>query len=195
MDVSIKVVGAKETIAALKRADENAIKKLRQEIKGVMQSEISTIVSGIPAFSPIRGMMHNGRTKWKRPKGRVSFTPGSVRGFSGKGISPLVSLSFTGGSNSVGYDMAELAGIRRNPSRPRSKIANSTKYGTEAGDGSHAVTTQGDYFISALESARPIKGKAGRFAFDLFLRRRPFIEKKAATFVDKYFKQTIERAA
>jgi hypothetical protein len=52
-----------------------------------------------------------------------------------------------------------------------------------------------DYFISALNEAKPIKGKAGRFAFDLFLRRKPFIEKKAATFVDKYFKQTIERAA
>jgi hypothetical protein len=195
MDVSVTVTGAKETVAALKRADANAIKKLRQELKGVMQTEISTIVSGIPAFAPIRGMRHNGRTQWKRPRGRVSFTPGGVRGFSGRQFSPLVSLTFTGGTNSVGFDMAELAGIRRNPPRRRSKIAGSTSYGTQAGDGSHAVNGQGDYFIQALNDAAPIKGKAGRFAYDLFLRRKPAIERKAITFLDKYFKTTIERAA
>lgn len=195
MDVSVRVIGAKETVAALKKADANAIKKLRQELKGVMQTEISTIVSGIPAFAPIRGMAHNGRTKWKRPKGNVSFTPGSVRGFRGMDVSPLVTLTFTGGTNSVGFDMAELAGIRRKPSRKRSKIANSTSYGTQRGDGSHAVNGQGDYFISKLEEVRPIKGKAGRFAYDLFLRRKPVIQKKSVDFVDSYFKTTIERAA
>jgi hypothetical protein len=195
MDVSVKVTGAKETIAALKKADADVVKKLRQEIKGVMQLEISTIVSGIPAFAPIRGMAHNGRTKWKRPKGNVSFTPGSVRGFGGKGVSPLVSLTFTGGTNAVGFDMAELAGIRRKPARRRSKIANSTSYGTQPGDGSHAVNGQGDFFISKLEEVRPVKGRAGRFAFDLFLRRKPVIQKKAAGFVDKYFNTTIKRAA
>lgn len=195
MDVSIRVIGAKETVAALKRADDNAIKKLRVELKGVMNDEIGTIVSGIPAFAPIRGMAHQGRTKWKRPKGNVSFTPGSVRGFKGAQFSPLVTLTFTGGTNSIGFDMAELAGIRRNPPRRRSKIANSTKYGTQRGDGSHAVTTQGDYFIAALDSAKPIRGKAGRFAFDLFIRRKDTIEKKAIDFVDKYFKTTVERAA
>lgn len=195
MYVSVSVVGAKETVAALKRAESTAISKLRQEIKGIMASEISTIVSGIPAFSPIKGMMHNGRTKWKRPKGRVSFTPGSVRGFKGQNFSPLVTLQFTGGTNSVGYDMAELAGIRRHPSRSRSKIANSTSYGKQRGDGSHAVTTQGQSFIRALENAKPIRGRAGRFAYDIFIRRRPTIQKKAVDFVDKYFKHTIERAA
>lgn len=195
MDVSVTVVGAKETVAALKRADQNAIKKLRQELKGEMASEISTIVSGIPAFAPIRGMVHQGRTKWKRPKGKVSFTPGSVRGFRGLSVSPLLALTFTGGPSSVGFDMAELAGIRRHPARARSKIANSTSYGREKGDGSHAVNGQGAKFIEALENARPIKGRAGRFAFDLFLRRRPFIEKKAGVFLNRYFKNTIERAA
>lgn len=195
MDVSVTVTGVKETVAALKWADQNAIKKLRQELKGVMQSEISTIVSGIPAFAPIRGMRHNGRTKWKQPKGKVSFTPGGVRGFAGREFSPLVTLEFTGGTNSVGFDMAELAGIRRHPPRSRSKIANSTSYGKQRGDGSHAVTSQGNYFISALEDAHPIKGKAGRFAYDLFLRRQPVIQKKAIDFVDKYFQTTIEKAA
>lgn len=195
MDVSVRVTGAKETIAALKQMDEGAVKKLRQEIKGVMQTEISTIVSGIPAFAPIRGMAHNGRTKWKRPKGNVSFTPGSVRGFGGKGFSPLVTLTFTGGTNSVGFDMAELAGIRRNPPRGRSKIAGSTANGTQRGDGSHANNGQGDAFISKLEEVRPIKGRAGRFAFDLFLRRKPIIQRKAIDFVDKYFTTTIKRAA
>jgi hypothetical protein len=195
MDFSVTVTGAKETVAALKAADANAIKKLRQELKGVMKSEVSTIVSGIPAFAPIRGMAHNGRSKWKRPKGNVAFTPGAVRGFAGKEYQPLVTLTFTGGSNAIGFDMAELAGIRRQPARRRSKIANSSSYGTQPGDGSHANNGQGDFFISKLEEVRPIKGKAGRFAFDIFLRRKPIIQQKAIGFLDKYFKTTIERAA
>jgi hypothetical protein len=195
MDFSVTVTGAKETVAALKAADSKAITKLRQELKGVMQTEVSTIISGIPAFAPIRGMAHNGRTRWKRPTGKVAFTPGAVRGFAGKDYQPLVTLTFTGGSNSIGYDMAELAGIRRQPARRRSKIANSTSYGTQPGDGSHANNGQGDYFINKLEEVRPIKGKAGRYAYDIFLRRKPFIQQKAIGFLDKYFKTTIERAA
>jgi hypothetical protein len=195
MDVSVTIVGAKETVAALKAVDANAIKKLRQEIKSEMQSEISAIVTDIPAFAPIRGMVHSGRTKWKRPKGDVRFTPGAVKGFRGMQLSPLVTLTFTGGANSIGFDMAELAGIKRHPPKSRSKIANSTSYGKQRGDGSHAVTTQGSHFIEALERAKPIKGRAGRFAFDLFLRRKPIIQKKSADFLDKYFKLKIEKAA
>ena len=195
MDVSVTVTGARETVAALKAADADAIKKLRQELKGVMQTEISIIVSGIPSFAPIKGMAHNGRSKWKRPAGKVAFTPGSVRGFAGRQFQPLVTLTFTGGSNAIGFDMAELAGIRRHPPRARSKIANSTSYGTQRGDGSHANNGQGDAFISKLEEVRPIKGKAGRFAFDLFLRRKPVIQQKAITFLDKYFQTSIKRAA
>jgi hypothetical protein len=195
MDVSVTVTGAKETVARLKQADANSIKKLRQEIKGEMRSEISTIVTNIPAFAPISGMLHQGRTKWKRPRGNVAFTPGAVKGFRGMQLSPLVTLTFTGGSNSIGFDMAELAGIKRHPPKARSKIANSTSYGRQRGDGSHAVTTQGQFFIEALQRAKPIKGRAGRFAFDLFLRRKPFIQKKAADFLDKYFQTKIEKAA
>ena len=195
MDVSVTIVGAKETVAALKAADTDAIKKLRQEIKSEMQSEISAIVTNIPAFAPISGMVHSGRTKWKRPRGNVRFTPGAVRGFRGMQLSPLVTLTFTGGASSIGFDMAELAGIKRHPPRSRSKIRNSTSYGSAPGDGSHAVTTQGDHFIRALDSAKPIKGKAGRFAFDIFLRRKPIIQKKAADFLEKYFQKKIEKAA
>lgn len=195
MDVSVTITGAKETVAALKSIDANAVKKLRQELKTSLNSEVSSIVSGIPAFAPIKGMAHNGRTKWRRPKGTVRFTPGSVRGFRGQEFQPLVTLTFSGGKNSIGFDMAELAGIRRQPARRRSKMANSTSYGTRPGDGSHANNGQGDYFISKLEEVRPIKGRAGRFAFDLFLRRRPIIQQKAISFLDKYFNTTIKRAA
>lgn len=194
-DLRVTVVGAKETVKALKEADADAIKNLRRDLKTEMSGEISNIVTQIPAVAPIRGMIHAGRTKWKRPKGKVGFTPGSVRGFKGKEYSPLVTLTFTGGTNSVGFDMAELAGIRRNAPRARSKIRNSTSNGAQRGDGSYAVNRQGDFFISALEQAKPIKGRAGRFAFDIFLRRRPIIEKKATDFVNKFFKTRIERAS
>jgi hypothetical protein len=76
---------------------------------------------------------------------------------------PLVRLAATGGSDALGFDYAELAGIRRRPPRDRSKIRGGTLRGTAKGDGSMALRGQGDNFIKVLEDRN---GKSpGRFAF------------------------------
>lgn len=191
---SISYKGAKETAKALQEADRNAIKLLRNKLKTELLPEANSIVSEIPAVAPIKGMARtNGRTRWLQPKATIAFTPGSVRGFRGAQFSPLVTIKVQSPKDAVGFEMAELAGIRRHPPRRRSKIPNSSSYGKERGDGSYLNNGQGDNFIAALERAKPIKGRAGRFAFDIFIRKRKVMETKAANILDNYFKKTLER--
>jgi hypothetical protein len=107
-------------------------------------------------------MANNGPIKWAGVKSvNVSVLP-KIMSF-GYSSQPLVRIAVTGGSNSLGFDYAELAGIRRAPPRARSKIRGTGTRGSRKGDGSIALNGQGDNFIKYLEERN---GKSpGRFAF------------------------------
>jgi len=77
---SIKATGVKETLAELKRLDPELLKQMRKDIKNEpgLTSAVSAIKSNIPPISPLSGMVHNGRTAYKRARVSTSFKP-SVR--------------------------------------------------------------------------------------------------------------------
>jgi hypothetical protein len=97
---------------------------------------------------------------------------------------PLAEIKATGGTDSLGFDYAELAGIRRRPPRDRSKIRGGTLRGTAKGDGSMALRGQGDNFIKVLEDRH---GKTpGRFAFRSVFSSRALIMAGIQRTLDKY---------
>jgi len=160
---SIRVEGLENTLAILKTVEPDSIKEIRTEIRQIVVSSgaVSKIRSRTPAIAPLSGMNNNGPTKWAGVKTvNISVLPRIV---SGKKSVPLVRIAASGGSNSLGFDYAELAGIRRRPPRSRSKIRGGSLRGTRKGDGSMALNGQGDNFIKYLEERN---GKTpGRFAF------------------------------
>lgn len=180
ISASVNVQNVQAVVKELKALDKNSVRDLRRELRTGLGPVLQKIQAEVPKTPPIRGMRHRGATKWRGiNKPKVSFYPGrSIRGGSN-----LVVITVTGGKRGLGFDYAELAGIRSRPPR-----ANSKPY-TRRGSSrtiSHRVTTQGDEFIKALQRAKPISGKAGRYAYDAFLKSRPFIRAKTVDILDSF---------
>jgi len=181
---SIRVEGLETTLAILKTIEPDSISAIRSEIRSIVTSSgaVSKIRSRTPAVAPLSGMANNGPTKWAGVKSvSVSVLPRIV---AGKRSVPLVRIAASGGATSLGFDYAELAGIRRRPPRARSKIRGGSTRGSQKGDGSMALNGQGDNFIKVLEDRN---GKTpGRFAFRAVFETRGAIMAGIQRTLDKF---------
>jgi hypothetical protein len=168
------------TVKTLRGVDRKVLNELRKELRGKVQPYANSIAQAVPAQSPLRGMRHNGVTRWEgKPKASVSFTPGKSR--SGN---RLLSIKVTGGSaksGPIGFDYAEVAGIRRRAPRPVSKV-----YEREGLLQQHRVNGQGDAMIRALQRKVPIRGRAGYFAFQEALQKYPLLNKIGVLALQKF---------
>jgi hypothetical protein len=161
--VSVENVNA--VVRELKEFENTAVRELRSDMKQKLGPIAGQIAAGISRDAPLRGMRHRGKTRWRGVnKPVVEFSPGRGR-YGGK---RLVNIRFTGGSRGLGFDYAELAGIRRRPPKPMSK-----PYQRRDRDGvqQHRLAGQGDAFIQAL-AEQTGKGP-GRFMFLSAIKRRP----------------------
>jgi hypothetical protein len=187
MDTKIRIEGLEETLSILKKVEPDSIKAIRSEITQIIKSSgaVSKIRSRTPSFAPLSGMNNNGPVKWAGVKRIDVYSLSRLTGFSSANNQvPLARITATGGADSLGFDYAELAGIRRRPPRARSKIRGGTLRGTAKGDGSMALRGQGDNFIKYLESRF---GKTpGRFAFRAVFETRKQIMAGIQGTLDKY---------
>jgi len=185
---SIRVEGLETTLAILKTIEPDSISAIRSEIRSIVTSSgaVSKIRSRTPAVAPLSGMANRGPVKWAGVKSvSVSVLP---RITAGKRSVPLVRIAASGGATSLGFDYAELAGIRRRPPRARSKIRGTGTRGSQKGDGSMALNGQGDNFIKYLEERN---GKSpGRFAFRAVLDTRGAIMAGIQRTLDKFAERT-----
>jgi hypothetical protein len=189
----VRVEGIKETVAELKKLEPGLIGEMRKEMRNISKPTISRVKANIPVISPLNGglrrtgMMrpyggmntHAGRTRWDGVRVSTSFTPGKYA--KGKDTHPLISIVATG-RRGLGFDYAELAGVRRRPPRKTSKGWNSTSIGYH----SYTVNGQGDAMIEKLNRSVPFRGKAGRFAFAVVLKERTQLEKDSLKVLTKY---------
>lgn len=175
-------------IRDLRQIDSRVTRKLQQKLATGLGPTVAEIHAAIPKTPPIQArdgrpsMSHRGRTKWRGAnKPQVKFSTGKSGGWNN-----LLAIEVTGGSRGLGFNYGELAGIR-----PRSARSNQSRTYTRRGSSakmSHKVTTQGDEFIAALDRAKPIKGVAGRFAYDEFLKSRPRIIRVTASIIDAFMR-------
>lgn len=174
------------TIRELRQIEPRVTRKLQQRLTTGLGDVTAKIQAEIPSTPPIQArdgrpsMSHRGRTRWRGAnKPKVVFSMGKRGGWNN-----LVVIEVTGGARGLGFDYAELAGIR-----PRSARSNVSRPYTRRGSSAiirHTVTTQGDEFIGALERAKPIPGKAGRFAYDAFLKSRTDIVFKTIKIIEDF---------
>jgi hypothetical protein len=188
VEPKIRVEGLEQTLKVLKEVEPDSIKAMRKDIRKIitLTGVVSSIKSRTPAIAPLSGMNHSGPTKWGGVRSvTTSVLPRTVA-LAKKSV-PLVRISATGGKEALGFDYAELAGIRRRPPRARSKIRGSSIRGTQKGDGSIALNGQGDKFIEMLEERN---GKTpGRFAYRAVQAARGKISQGIQTVLDQYAKK------
>jgi len=174
-------------LKVLRETDDKLVRELRSGLKKSIEPVTAKIAASVSRETKLRGMRHRGKTRWRGiNKPLVNFTPGRSK----RGGKRLVSISVTGGSRGLGFDYAELAGLRRNSPKPRSK-----EY-QRAGDKvarTHRVAGQGDGLIAGLEKYYPIKGRAGYFAYDAFIDSRPYVTAIAIVAVNKLAAKTNQK--
>jgi len=174
LEPRVSVENVDKVVRELKQFKDSAVRELRSDLKTSLNPVANQIASTISRTPPItsnkRGksqMAHRGRTRWRGVnKPVVEFRPGKGR----RGGDKLVNIRFTGGSRGLGFDYAELAGIRRRPPMTMSK-----PYTRRDRDGviRHRLNGQGDAFIEAL-AEQTGKGP-GRFMFLEAIKRRPVL--------------------
>ena len=178
--MSVSTSGVNRMVRELNKIEKGYVSYLRKELRSELNPDARSIAAQVngDASQPIRGMRHDGKTKWAGVRSAtVSFTPGRSR----RSGTRLLSMKFTGGASSLGMDYAELAGIRRRPPRAYSKVYERQGLLTQ-----HKVNGQGDAFIEKLQAVKPIKGVAGRYIFDAALKKRRGITGKAQRIIEKY---------
>lgn len=183
-ETTVRVKGVKETMAALKEIEPEALSALRKELRVSIQPIANRIASNVPNAEPrLKGFRENlrGRADWSQPKAKVSFTPGTKRRF--RDTHPLVSITLDGSGGKVGFNYAELAGIKRHPPRERSRPF--THWRTGPGT-TYRYAGQGMHFIEALNRAFPSTWKAGRFAYKAFIGEKKAVGVLALDILDKY---------
>ena len=167
--------GSSETIKVLKELEPDLYKEVRKKVNSELKPILNPIKSEINSSvtqemrEKMKGMFHNGRSSWSGVNitARVSTRPRD-----------LIFINATGVKGQVGFDYAELAGIRRRGPRKRSKA-----YTINGQTRTHAVNGQGDEMIEKL---RTEFGKPGRFAWIRVLRRKPEVERKVQDIADEF---------
>jgi hypothetical protein len=170
LSTKIRAKGMKETVATLRKLDNETQKKLRKELRSKIKPVAQAIANDVPATPPLSGMNHNGVTRWTGvPKVGVQFRTGGGK------TRQILSMRFTGGTRGqggIGFDYAELAGSSRRPGSVFSRV-----YDRAGSPGiQHAVTGQGKAFNEGIRAAKEIRGRGGYFAFDSSIKKYPIIE-------------------
>jgi len=191
VDISVNQQDLNRVIRELKDIDDKSVRALRSKLKVGLLPYAAQIQADIPKEAPLSGMQRSrsgrqvrGRTRWRGiNKPVISFYPGKSK----RGGSNLLVITVTGGKRGLGFDYAELAGIRSRPGATESKTyQRRTRGGGMSREMSHRVTSQGDHFIEELQRAKPIKGKAGRYAYDSFLKQKPAIVETARIIINSF---------
>ena len=184
LSTQMRVDGIADVTRALRDMDRKSLNKLRSEMRGSIMPIAKEIAGDVPPQAPLSGMNHNGLTRWTGSvRSSVSFTPGRAKG----GASRLLAMKFTGGTRAgggIGFDYAELAGSSRRPGARFSKV-----YDRAGSPGvQHRINGQGRAFNRGIRSYKPIRGRAGYFAYDSAVKRYPQIEGLGKRAIDKFMK-------
>jgi hypothetical protein len=182
--ISVDQGDLNRVVRELKAIDDKSVRMLRSSLKIGLAPMTSKIQSDIPKTAPLSGMNHRGSTRWRGVnKPVVSFMPGRSK----KNGTNLLMITVTGGKRGLGFDYAELAGIRSRPGRTVSKpYTRRVRGGGVTREMTHRVTTQGDIFINKLQMRKPIRGVAGRYAYDSFLKMRPLVVETARGIINTF---------
>jgi hypothetical protein len=149
MQSNIRIDGIRETIAELKKLDPDLIKQMRRDIKnepGIVNA-MSAIKSKAPSISPLKGMIHGGRTGYSKPRISLSFRP-SVK-LTRANQRSIVTINTTAPKNAIGFQIIDMVGKGSKGNSPKAKgmkqalRGNPSRYVWKAIEGKEATIAQG----------------------------------------------------
>ena len=108
-----RVTGVADTVRVLNKLDKEIVKEARKDLRTGAQPVANAIKSNIPNEAPLRGMIHNGRTRWQ-PSGVTAKVKTNFSKKAQRNETSLVSIVVGAkGKNATGaasFQIADMAG-------------------------------------------------------------------------------------
>lgn len=193
LSTQIRAQGLKDTVATLRKIDNETQKQLRKGLRSTIKPVAQAIANNVPDTPPLSGMGPNTRrggnpvngvTRWTGvPRVGVQFRTGGGK------TRQILSMKFTGAQGGLGLIYAELAGSSRRPGSRFTKV-----YERNGIPGfQHAVRGQGEAFNRGIRAAKQIRGRGGYFVYDSAVKKYPIIEGLGRRAIDQYMKDANAR--
>ncbi len=184
----MRVTGLKDTVATLRKMDNETQKRLRKDMRAGIAATAREIANTVDSTPPLSGMGPNTRRGGNRVNGVTRWTgvrKAGVQFRTGGGKSRrILSMKFTGAQGGLGLIYAELAGSSRRPGRQFTKV-----YERNGIPGfQHAVRGQGAAFNEGIRKKTGINKRGGFFLYDAAIKRAGSIERQGRDSVNKYMK-------
>ena len=165
-----RVTGIAETVRVLKTIDKEIVNTARRDLRSGAQPVANAIKSNIPNEAPLRGMIHNGRTRWQpagiSAKVKTNFTKKAQRNETSL-VSIVVGAKGKNATGAASFQIADMAG--RKSSSGRSDTIK--PYAYKGGTRTHRNNGQGRAMIHALSA----RGLASRYVYPAAEREIPYI--------------------
>ena len=163
--LQIDIDGLGATVNELKKFEPELFAQMKKEIVNEpgVATVISEIKSNVPTVSPLRGMIHNGRTRYAIPKVRIFQRPRATLGKGSKERS-LISFEAVSPGNAVGFEILDLVGR-----------------------GPDANSRNAKGMLSKLE------GQASRYVWKGYEKRKDGVSKAVLAIIERYADKTNRR--
>jgi hypothetical protein len=112
-----RVTGVADTVRVLKTIDKEIVNTARRDLRTGAQPVADAIKSNIPNEAPLRGMIHNGRTRWQpagiSTKVKTNFTKKAQRNETSL-VSIVVGAKGKNSTGAASFQIADMAGRKAN---------------------------------------------------------------------------------
>ena len=168
---SIEVYGIRETLAEIRKVDQDLFFAIRAHMKRTGDILGSRVLANSPMLGPTSGFRnHKGRTAWK-PGNFKTIVSGRNARKGVTGATPLLSVKFGGAA----LNIADMAGKANKVRKPVTEF-----YDWRGTRRRHSVTTQGANMIKALG------GRPSRYIWAEAEGQLPFIQQSVLSGVEEY---------
>jgi len=168
---SIEVYGVRETLAEIRKVDQDLFFAIRAHMKRTGDILGSRVLANSPMLGPTSGFRnHKGRTAWK-PGNFKTIVSGRNARKGVTGATPLLSVKFGGAA----LNIADMAGKANKVRKPVTEL-----YDWRGTRRRHSVTTQGANMIKALG------GRPSRYIWAEAEGQLPFIQQSVLSGVEEY---------
>jgi hypothetical protein len=168
---SIEVYGIRETLAEIRKVDQDLFFAIRAHMKRTGDILGSRVLANSPMLGPTSGFRnHKGRTAWK-PGNFKTIVSGRNARRGVTGATPLLSVKFGGAA----LNIADMAGKKNMVRKPVTEF-----YDWRGTRRRHSVTTQGANMIKALG------GRPSRYIWAEAEGQLPMIQQSVLAGVEEY---------
>lgn len=150
--LSTRVVGIAEVTKTLKAIDNDLVKQARKDLRTGARPVADAVKNNIPNESPLRGMVHNGRTRWQPSGVKVNVKTNFTKRAEKRGtylVAVVAGAPKDYAKGSAAFQIADMAGRKR-----------------------RGKTRAGQAMIRKLNS----EARASRYVYPAALRELPYVE-------------------